>query len=196
MTLVDLRATPIDTLTEHGLRTTATDYPLDALIFATGFDAMTGALAAIDIRGRAGHRLRDDWADGPHTYLGLASAGFPNLFLITGPQSPSVFTNMVASIEQHVEWIADCLDYLRAHRIARIEASEGAQDDWVAHTAAIANSTLMPQADSWYVGANMPGKPRVFTPYLGGLGPYRQRCDQVAAAGYAGFELTPATTTV
>ncbi|MGE0809909.1 MAG: flavin-containing monooxygenase [Immundisolibacter sp.] len=195
VTLVDLRATPIDTLTEHGLRTTVQDYPLDALIFATGFDAMTGALAAIDIRGRAGHRLRDDWADGPHTYLGLASAGFPNLFLITGPQSPSVFTNMVASIEQHVEWIADCLDYLRAHRIARIEASENAQADWVAHTAAIANSTLMPQADSWYVGANVPGKPRVFTPYLGGLGPYRQRCDQVAAQGYAGFELTPAPIT-
>ncbi len=196
VTLVDLRATPIDTITEHGLRTTTQEYPLDALIFATGFDAMTGALAAIDIRGRAGHRLRDDWADGPHTYLGLATAGFPNLFLITGPQSPSVFTNMVPSIEQHVEWIGDCLDYLRANRIARIEASENAQADWVAHTAAIANATLMPQADSWYVGANVPGKPRVFTPYLGGLGPYRQRCDQVAAQGYAGFELTPAPTTV
>jgi cyclohexanone monooxygenase len=196
VTLVDLRATPIDTLTEHGLRTTAADYPLDALIFATGFDAMTGALLAIDIRGRAGRRLRDDWADGPHTYLGLASAGFPNLFLITGPQSPSVFTNMVPSIEQHVDWIADCLDYLRAHRIARIEASPGAQADWVAHVAAVANATLMPQADSWYVGANVPGKPRVFTPYLGGLGPYRRRCDQVAAQGYAGFELTPAPATV
>jgi cyclohexanone monooxygenase len=195
VTLVDLRATPIDTLTERSVRTTAEDYPLDALIFATGFDAMTGALAAIDIRGRAGRRLRDDWADGPHTYLGLASAGFPNLFLITGPQSPSVFTNMVPSIEQHVEWIADCLEYLRAHCIARIEASENAQADWVAHTAAIANATLMPQADSWYVGANVPGKPRVFMPYLGGLGPYRQRCDQVAADGYAGFDLTPTTTT-
>jgi cyclohexanone monooxygenase len=194
VTLVDLRATPIQTLTEHGVRTSASEYPLDAIIFATGFDAMTGALLAIDIRGRAGRPLREAWADGPHTYLGLASAGFPNLFLITGPQSPSVFTNMVPSIEQHVEWIADCLEYLREHRIARIEASEKAQADWVAHTAAIANATLMPQADSWYLGANVPGKPRTFMAYLGGLGPYRQRCDEVAAEGYAGFELTPALT--
>ena len=192
VTLVDLRATPIQTLTEHGLRTSAAEYPLDAIIFATGFDAMTGALLAIDIRGRAGQRLRDAWADGPHTYLGLASAGFPNLFLITGPHSPSVFTNMVPSIEQHVDWIADCLDYLRAHRIARIEASDSAQAAWEAHVAAVADATLMPQADSWYLGANVPGKPRTFMAYLGGLGPYRQRCEQVAAAGYAGFELTPA----
>ena len=196
VTLVDLRATPIQTLTEHGLRTTAAEYPLDALIFATGFDAMTGALLAIDIRGRGGRSLGEAWADGPHTYLGLASAGFPNLFLITGPQSPSVFTNMVMSIEQHVDWIADCLDYLRAHGIARIEAAAPAQADWEAHVAAVADATLMPQADSWYVGANVPGKPRVFMAYLGGLGPYRQRCDQVAAQGYAGFELSPAPTTV
>ena len=194
VTLVDLRATPIQTLTEHGVRTSASEYPLDAIIFATGFDAMTGALLAIDIRGRAGRPLREAWADGPHTYLGLASAGFPNLFLITGPQSPSVFTNMVPSIEQHVDWIADCLEYLRAHRIARIEASASAQAAWEAHVAAVADATLMPQADSWYLGANVPGKPRTFMAYLGGLGPYRQHCDEVAAEGYAGFELTPALT--
>lgn len=196
VTLVDLRATPIETLTEHGLRTHEAEYRLDALIFATGFDAMTGALLAMDIRGRNGCSLREAWADGPHTYLGLASAGFPNLFLITGPQSPSVFTNMVMSIEQHVDWIADCLAYLRARDIRCIEASAPAQVQWEAHVAAVADATLMPQADSWYVGANVPGKPRVFMAYLGGLGPYRQRCDQVAAQGYAGFELTPAAATV
>ncbi|MEA3219895.1 NAD(P)/FAD-dependent oxidoreductase [Immundisolibacter sp.] len=196
VTLVDLRATPIETLTEHGLRTREAEYRLDALIFATGFDAMTGALLAMDIRGRNGRSLREAWADGPHTYLGLASAGFPNLFLITGPQSPSVFTNMVMSIEQHVDWIADCLAYLRARGIRCIEASAPAQAQWEAHVAAVADATLMPQADSWYVGANVPGKPRVFMAYLGGLGPYRQRCDEVAAQGYAGFELTPAAATV
>ena len=196
VTLVDLRATPVETLTEHGLRTRDAEYRLDALILATGFDAMTGALLAMDIRGRNGRSLREAWADGPHTYLGLASAGFPNLFLITGPQSPSVFTNMVMSIEQHVDWIADCLIYLRARGIRSIEASAPAQAQWEAHVAAVADATLMPQADSWYVGANVPGKPRVFMAYLGGLGPYRQRCDQVAAQGYAGFELTPAAVTV
>ena len=196
VTLVDLRATPVETLTEHGLRTRDAEYRLDALILATGFDAMTGALLAMDIRGRNGRSLREAWADGPHTYLGLASAGFPNLFLITGPQSPSVFTNMVMSIEQHVDWIADCLIYLRARGIRSIEASAPAQAQWEAHVAAVADATLMPQADSWYVGANVPGKPRVFMAYLGGLGPYRQRCDQVAAQGYAGFELTPAAVAV
>ncbi len=196
VTLVDLRATPVETLTEHGLRTRDAEYRLDALILATGFDAMTGALLAMDIRGRDGRSLREAWADGPHTYLGLASAGFPNLFLITGPQSPSVFTNMVMSIEQHVDWIADCLIYLRARGIRSIEASAPAQAQWEAHVAAVADATLMPQADSWYVGANVPGKPRVFMAYLGGLGPYRQRCDQVAAQGYAGFELTPAAVAV
>jgi cyclohexanone monooxygenase len=196
VTLVDLRATPIEQITEHGLRTSAAEYPLDVLIFATGFDAMTGALNSIDIRGRDGLALKQAWADGPQTYLGLASAGFPNMFLITGPQSPSVFSNMVVSIEQHVEWIADCMAYLREHHVACIEASPQAQAGWVAHVAEVANGTLMPQTDSWYVGANVPGKPRVFMAYLGGLGPYRQRCDQVAAQGYAGFELSPAPTTV
>ena len=189
VTLVDLRATPIERITEHGLRTSAAEYPLDVLIFATGFDAMTGALSSIDIRGRDGLALTQAWADGPQTYLGLASAGFPNLFLITGPQSPSVFSNMVVSIEQHVEWIADCMAYLRQQGIACIEASPQAQAGWVAHVAEVANGTLMPQADSWYLGANVPGKPRVFTPYLGGVGPYRQHCQQVAAGGYEGFEL-------
>ncbi len=192
VTLVDLRATPIEQITEHGLRTSTMEYPLDVLIFATGFDAMTGALNSIDIRGRAGLALKQAWAQGPQTYLGLASAGFPNMFLITGPQSPSVFSNMVVSIEQHVEWIAECMAYLHERGVACIEASPQAQAGWVAHVAEVANGTLMPQAESWYVGANVPGKPRVFTPYLGGVGPYRQRCEQVAAKGYEGFELTPA----
>ncbi|MGK2940694.1 MAG: flavin-containing monooxygenase [Immundisolibacter sp.] len=190
VTLVDLRATPIEQITEHGLRTSAAEYPLDVLIFATGFDAMTGALNSIDIRGRDGLALKQAWAGGPQTYLGLASAGFPNMFLITGPQSPSVFSNMVVSIEQHVEWIAGCLAYLREHDLACIEANPQAQAGWVAHVADVANSTLLPQTDSWYVGANVPGKPRVFTPYLGGVGPYRQHCQQVAAKGYEGFELS------
>jgi len=190
VSLVDLRATPIERITEHGLRTSDAEYPLDVLIFATGFDAMTGALNSIDIRGRGGLALKQAWAQGPQTYLGLASAGFPNMFLITGPQSPSVFSNMVVSIEQHVEWIADCMAYLRQQGLACIEASAQAQAGWVAHVAEVANGTLLPQTDSWYVGANVPGKPRVFTPYLGGVGPYRQHCQQVAATGYEGFELS------
>jgi len=190
VSLVDLRATSIERITEHGLRTRDAEYALDVLIFATGFDAMTGALNSIDIRGRDGLALKQAWADGPQTYLGLASAGFPNMFLITGPQSPSVFSNMVVSIEQHVEWIADCMGFLREQGIACIEASAQAQAGWVAHVADVANGTLMPQTDSWYVGANVPGKPRVFTPYLGGVGPYRQQCQQVAAKGYEGFELS------
>jgi cation diffusion facilitator CzcD-associated flavoprotein CzcO len=191
VTLVDLRETPIERITPGGVRTTGREYGLDALIFATGFDAMTGALLAMDIRGRAGKSLRAAWADGPRTYLGVATAGFPNLFLVTGPQSPSVFSNMVVSIEQHVEWIADCIAHLRAPGAATIEARSDAQAAWCAHVTELVAGTLMPQTDSWYVGANVPGKPRVFMPYLGGVGPYRARCDAVAAAGYEGFDLTP-----
>jgi cyclohexanone monooxygenase len=188
VTLVDLRQTPIVTMTPGGIRTTDAEYAFDDLVFATGFDAMTGAVAKIDIRGRAGTPLRDAWRDGPRTYLGLAVAGFPNLFLVTGPGSPSVLSNMAVSIEQHVEWITDCLVYLRAHGHDVIEATAEAEAAWVAHVAELGDQTLFPLANSWYVGANVPGKPRVFMPYLG-VGAYKQKCDEVVADGYAGFAL-------
>ena len=189
VTLVDLRTTPIEAITPRGVRTSAAEYDVDSLVFATGFDAMTGALLKIDIRGRGGRTLRDTWAAGPRTYLGLAVAGFPNLFMITGPGSPSVLSNMIVSIEQHVDWIADCLAYLSAQRRERIEATAEAEDAWVAHVNEVGHMTLYPLAKSWYMGANVPGKPRIFMPYIGGVGVYRQKCDAVAAAGYPGFTL-------
>ncbi|SFN79770.1 cyclohexanone monooxygenase [Pseudonocardia ammonioxydans] len=187
--LVDLRETPLVEITEKGVRTTAGEYEFDALVFATGFDAMTGALDRIDIRGRDGQRLRDKWSEGPRTYLGLAVAGFPNLFTITGPSSPSVLTNMVVSIELHVEWVTDMIAHLRAQGLRAAEPTPDAEDEWVGHVEEVGNMTLYPEADSWYMGANVPGKPRVFMAYIGGLGVYRQRCDEVAANGYEGFEL-------
>jgi len=188
--LVDVRADPIQEITETGLRTRAEHHPLDVIVFATGFDAITGALLAIDIRGRDGQSLRERWADGPRTYLGLQTAGFPNLFTITGPQSPSVLSNMPVSIEQHVEWIADCIAHVRASGAATIEATPEAEDAWVEHTAQLADLTLFSKAASWYVGANIPGKTRVFMPYVGGVAGYRQRCEAVAANGYEGFTIT------
>jgi cation diffusion facilitator CzcD-associated flavoprotein CzcO len=187
--LVDLRKTPIVAITLEGIRTTDEQYSFDTIVFATGFDAMTGPLLAVDIRGRAGLSLRDKWAAGPRTYLGVATAGFPNLFMITGPGSPSVLSNMIVSIEQHVEWIGDCIAYLRSHGGPAIEATVEAEDAWVEHGGRLADATLYPRAGSWYMGANVPGKPRVFMPYIGGVGPYRERCDQVAANGYEGFSL-------
>jgi cyclohexanone monooxygenase len=160
---------------------------VDDLVFATGFDAMTGVLLDIDIRGRRSRRLADEWADGPRTYLGLAVEGFPNLFTITGPGSPSVLSNMIVSIEQHVDWIADCVAYLRERGLATIEATAEAQEAWVRHVNEVGHLTLYPQAPSWYMGANIPGKPRVFMPYIGGVGVYRQKCDEIAANGYQGF---------
>jgi len=189
VTLVDLRETPIEHITPAGLKTTEADYAFDSLIFAIGFDAMTGALNKIDIRGRDGAALRDEWAAGPRAYLGLMVAGFPNLFMITGPGSPSVLSNMVVSIEQHVDWIADCIGYLGGRQLHVIEATSEAQDAWVAHVNEAADLTLYPQANSWYLGANVPGKPRVFMPYIGGVGVYREKCDDVAAKGYEGFVL-------
>jgi cyclohexanone monooxygenase len=185
--LVDLRTTPLEAITRRGVRTTADEFPVDTIVFATGFDAMTGAVLAIDIRGRDGRRLTDAWAEGPVTYLGIQTAGFPNLFLITGPGSPSVLSNMISSIEQHVEWTSDCITYLRDNGHTTIEAEPAAQRDWVAHVNELASETLMPEADSWYVGANIPGKPRFFMPYTGGVGSYRRRADAIAAAGYRGF---------
>jgi cyclohexanone monooxygenase len=189
VTLVNVRTDPIETITPTGLRTRDAAYALDSIVFATGFDAMTGTLLAIDIRGRGGCTLKGKWAEGPRTYLGIATAGFPNLFLITGPGSPSVLSNMLVSIEQHVDWVTDCLAYLRAHAFTGIEATASAEEAWVAHVNAVGETTLYPLANSWYVGANIPGKPRVFMPYVGGVGTYRQQCDAVAANGYEGFTL-------
>lgn len=191
--LVDLRATPIERITDHGVRTSGEDFTVDTLVLATGFDAMTGALLAVDIAGRDGVRLLEAWADGPVSYLGLMVAGFPNLFTITGPGSPSVLSNMMVSIEQHVDWIADTIAAMRARGATTIEATREAQDDWVRHVAEVGASTLYPRANSWYMGVNVPGKPQVFMPYVGGVGTYREICDDIAARGYAGFRLTTET---
>ena len=189
VTLVDVKTNPIEAISPRGVRTGGVEYAVDDLVFATGFDAMTGALLDIDIRGRGGRRLADEWAGGPLTYLGLTVAGFPNLFTITGPGSPSVLSNMIVSIEQHVDWIADCVTYLRDRGLAIIEATAEAQEAWVRHVNEVGHMTLYPKAPSWYMGANIPGKPRVFMPYIGGVGVYRQKCDEVAAKGYEGFTL-------
>ncbi|WP_066469564.1 NAD(P)/FAD-dependent oxidoreductase [Bosea sp. WAO] len=190
--LVDVREAPIEGLTAAGLRVGGRDYAFDAIVFATGFDAMTGALDAIDIRGCDGSSLKQAWSAGPRSYLGLMSAGFPNLFTITGPGSPSVLSNVIVSIEQHVDWIADCLAHLRRNGLNRIEADRQAQEDWVTHVNEVAHRTLYPQANSWYMGANIPGKTRVFMPYIGGVNVYRQICSDVAAEGYRGFRLAAA----
>ncbi|WP_424138294.1 flavin-containing monooxygenase [Roseomonas chloroacetimidivorans] len=187
--LVDVRSEPIEAVTAHGVRTSDREYPLDILVLAIGFDAMTGALLRIDITGRRGEKLRERWAEGPKTYLGMAIAGFPNMFLITGPGSPSVFTNMVTSIEQHVDWIADCIAHLQARQGHTIEADEEAQEKWVAHVNELAANSLFPKANSWYMGVNVPGKPRVFMPYLGGAANYTATCERVAQNGYEGFHI-------
>ncbi len=187
VTLVDLKRTPVEEITPDGIRTSAGHHPLDVIVYATGYDALTGPLEALRIRGRGGRALADAWREGPRTYLGLAVPGFPNLFTITGPGSPSVLSNMPVSIEQHVEWIGDCLDHLREHGAGQIEATEEAAAAWTDHVREVASFTLHSKAASWYMGANIPGKPRVFLPYIGGVGPYRARCDAVAANGYEGF---------
>jgi cation diffusion facilitator CzcD-associated flavoprotein CzcO len=192
VTLIDTRATPIQEITATGPRTTDRQFAVDSIVFATGFDAMTGALNNIQIRGRDGKCLKDKWSEGPRTYLGLMVAGFPNLFTITGPGSPSVLSNMALSIEQHVAWIADCIAYLQNHSIATIEARSEAEDNWVNHVNEVANQTLYPLANSWYMGANIPGKPRVFMPYIGGFPAYCQKCSEVVAKRYDGFTLAEA----
>src|SRR5262249_1715763 len=165
-------------------------YRLDVIVFATGFDAMTGSLFKMDIRGKNGQALKEKWAAGPRTYLGLMTAGFPNLFIITGPGSPSVLSNMVVSIEQHVEWITNCIKYMLEHNFARLEPHVEAEDSWVAHVNEVAHLTLYPLANSWYLGANIPGKPRIFMPYVGGVGKYRKKCQEIAEKGYEGFALS------
>ena len=186
--LVDLRETPIEEITATGVRTSDKDYPADVIIYALGFDAMTGALLRVDIKGRHGKSLRDAWAHGPKTYLGLAVAGFPNLFTVTGPGSPSVLTNMITSAEQHVDWIFDAIQHVQQTQAAVMEATDRAQEEWVAHVNEEAEKTLFPKAASWYMGANVPGKPRVFMPYVGEG--YKKRCDAIAAEGYTGFALS------
>jgi cation diffusion facilitator CzcD-associated flavoprotein CzcO len=189
VTLVDVRESPLEELTARGLRTSAAEYPLDCIVFATGFDAMTGPLLNVDLRGRDGVALRDRWSEGPRTYLGLQVAGFPNLFTVTGPGSPSVLCNMPTAIEQHVDWIADCLAYLLARGWSLIEATPDAEEAWGRHVQEAAHRTLLPTAaSSWYLGANVPGKPRVFMPYAGGFATYAAICAEVARKGYEGFE--------
>jgi cation diffusion facilitator CzcD-associated flavoprotein CzcO len=192
VTLVDIRHAPIQEITPTGIRTTDDEYELDIIVFATGFDAMTGPFFKMDIQGKDGRKLKDKWEHGPLTYLGVSSVGFPNLFMITGPGSPSVLSNMPVSIEQHVEWIGDVVEHMRANGIETMEADQDAETEWVAHVNDIAAQTMFMLADSWYLGANIPGKPRVFMPYVGGVGTYRQKCDEVRDAGYEGFTLTTA----
>ena len=186
VTLVDVQAAPVEAITPTGLRTTDADYEFDVLIYATGFDAMTGALLKANITGRDGRRLSDKWQNGPVMYLGLALAGFPNLFTVTGPGSPSVLCNMLVAIEQHVNWIGDCIDHLRTHHHATIEALPEAEEEWVAHVNAVAEGTMYttPSCNSWYLGANIPGKPRIFMPYVGGVGEYRKVCGGCRARAY------------
>ena len=190
VSLVDLRSTPIETITPQGIRTTDAEFDLDAIVFATGFDAMTGAMLAIDIRVKDGVTLEEQWTGGPRTYLGLMVAGLPNLFMVTGPQSPGVKSQMILSIEMHVDWIAGCLERMRRNGQRRIAATAKAQEDWVDHVREVAEATLYPQANSWYMGANIPGKPRVFMPYVGGVHTYKKVCDDVVAKGYEGFVLS------
>src|SRR5699024_5487803 len=155
----------------------------------TGFDAVTGAMDAVDVRGRDEALLRDAWADGVRSYLGLQVAGFPNLFTVNGPGSPGVLANMILTSEDHVDWIADAIRHLDERRLDTIEAEREAEEDWMRHCAQLAEQTLFPQANSWYVGANIPGKPRVFMLYSAGFGNYRKACQDVVDAGYKGFML-------
>jgi cyclohexanone monooxygenase len=187
VSLVDLRADPLVRFNETGIATQSRQFDFDAIVLATGFDAMTGAIDRIDIRGVSGEHIKDHWANGPETYLGLMVAGFPNMFLITGPGSPSVLTNMINSIEQHVEYVARIIASLNASQAGRIEASPEAERVWTDLVDQTAAMTLLPQANSWYMGANVPGKPRRFMPYAGGLDTYTDICNQVADKGWEGF---------
>jgi cation diffusion facilitator CzcD-associated flavoprotein CzcO/acetyl esterase/lipase len=185
--LVNIRKHPIREITESGIDTADESFRVDVIVFATGFDAMTGAITAVDIRGRNGLALNEKWANGPQTYLGLTTAGFPNLFLIAGPGSPSVLSNMTVSIEQHVDWVLDCLGHLAASGLDVIEPTKTAEAGWMQHVNDCATITLFPTANSWYMGANVPGKPRVFLPYCAGVDFYRASCEEVVARDYLGF---------
>lgn len=188
VSLVNLKTAPIECITANGVKTSEREYPLDIIVFATGFDAMTGTMMKMDITGRDGQSLKQAWSAGPRTYLGLQIAGFPNLFTVTGPGSPSVLCNMPVAIEQHVDWITACIAHMQEHDYATVETTESYADEWVAEVNRAANATLMPQANhSWYLGANVPGKPRIFMPYAGGMAHYRNICEDVAKNGYEGF---------
>lgn len=193
--LVDVSQSPIERITEMGITTRGASYALDDIVFATGFDAMTGALLRIRITGRDGLKLQGAWREGPHTYLGVATVDFPNMFFITGPGSPSVLSNMMVSIEQHVEWITGLLAHMEKHGLQTVEPEEQAQEAWVDHVNELADQTLYPQANSWYLGANIPGKKRVFMPYVGGVDRYRKYCEEVAADEYKGFVFDRAPST-
>ncbi|WP_077211635.1 flavin-containing monooxygenase [Bacillus dakarensis] len=197
VSLIDIKKAPIEEITAKGIRTADKEYELDAIVFATGFDAMTGPLFKIDLRGRGGVSLKEKWAGGANlrTYLGISTAGFPNFFMITGPESPSVLSNMMVSIEQHVEWITDCIDYLHKNNQASIEANPDAEATWSKHVRDVAEVTLAVKTDSWYMGANIEGKPRGFMAYLGGVGTYRQKCTEVQEKGYEGFTLLSTSNT-
>ncbi|MGK0173630.1 MAG: cation diffusion facilitator CzcD-associated flavoprotein CzcO, partial [Gammaproteobacteria bacterium] len=185
--LVDISLTPIERLTKSGLTVNGRSFEFDAIVFATGFDAMTGTLFNVDIRGRDALPLKQKWEAGPRTYLGLMTESFPNLFMITGPGSPSVKSNMLTSIEQHVDLVADTIIYMRDEGLVAIEPELDAENEWVEHVQVVAHKTLFPQANSWYMGANIPGKPRLFMPYIGGVGAYRKICEDVVAQDYKGF---------
>ncbi len=193
--LVDIRETPIERITPAGIQTVEREYPFDLIVFATGFDAVTGPLLALNLTGAGGITLKDAWAQGPQSYLGLMVSGFPNLFTVNGPSSPSVLANMLQTIEHHVDWIVDCIAYMEKNGLARVDADETAQVAWAHEVADMAEKTLYTKADSWYMGANVPGKPRVFLMYIGGLDRYVERVDRIVADGYSGFSFTPAMAT-
>lgn len=188
--LVNIKASPIQAVLPNGIRTKDADYEVDAIVFATGYDAVTGAIVKIDVRGKGGQSLKEKWDAGPRCYLGLMTHGFPNLFFITGPGSPSITTNVVVSIEQHVDWTARCIDAMEKKGITAAEANQPEEDAWVDTVNGLAANTLFPSTASWFMGANIPGKPRVFLPYIGGLGKYTILCDEIAANGYSGFTMT------
>ncbi len=188
--LVDLLKTSITDITPKGINTTTENLEFDDIVFATGFDAITGSMVRIDIRGRDGVDLATAWKDGPATLLGLQVTGFPNMFTVTGPQSPSVLSNMMISIEQHIDWITDCISHMKDNGLATVEADKKAQAEWVEHSNEVGMSTLYPLANSYYMGTNVPGKARAFLPYIGGVGPYRKICDDIAAQGYKGFNFS------
>lgn len=190
--LVDLRETPIERITPAGIQTTAGEYPFDLIVFATGFDAVTGPLFALGLTGVGGVSLKDAWAQGPQSYLGLMVSGFPNLFTVNGPSSPSVLANMLQTIEHHVDWIVDCITHMEKNGLVRIDADQEAQVAWAHEVASMAEKTLYTKANSWYIGANVPGKPRVFLMFIGGLDRYVERVDRIVQDGYSGFNFVPA----
>jgi cyclohexanone monooxygenase len=187
--LVDVSKTPIERFTVNGIEVGGVEYQMDAIVSATGFAAMTGSFDKIRITGRGGRTLAEKWQAGPRAYLGIASEGFPNLFMITGPGSPSVLASMIQAIEQHVDWLADCLGHMRDIGAASIEPTREEEDAWVEHVNDVSTVSLRSTCSSWYVGTNIPGRPRVFMPYIGGFPVYVQKCNEVMSDGFAGFVL-------